>query len=100
MNLTLNLKKKYFEEIKQGIKKEEYRLCTPFWKKRILGKKFEKVIIKLGYPKNSEKEKIIIFDWNGFEVKKIIHENFGELPVEVFSIPLEKLSIKPPFNGQ
>lgn len=88
MNLTLNLKKEYFEEIKAGTKKEEYRLCTPYWKKRIEGKFFDKVIVKLGYPKSTEKEKILIFHWNGYEKKKIKHKHFGTSEVEVYAIKL------------
>lgn len=89
-NLTLNLKKEYFEEIKKGIKKEEYRLCTPYWKKRIENKSFEKIIIKMGYPKNTEFEKILYFNWNGYEKKKIKHKHFGSSEVEVYAIKLLK----------
>ena len=90
MNLILNLKKEYFEQIEAGIKKEEYRLCTPYWQKRIEGKNFNKVIIKLGYPKKSEIDKILTFPWNGYEKKKIIHKHFGSSEVEVYSIRLIK----------
>lgn len=90
MNLTLNLKKEYFEQIKQGKKTEEYRLCTPYWKKRIEGKNFDKVIIKLGYPKNSETDKILVFKFAGYEKKIIQHEHFGQDPVLVYAIKLEE----------
>lgn len=90
MNLILNLKKEYFEQIKVGTKKEEYRLCTSYWQKRIEGKSFDKVIVKLGYPKSTEKEKILIFHWNGYERKKIIHKHFGSSEVEVYAIKLIK----------
>lgn len=93
-NLTLNLKKKYFDEIKNGTKTEEYRLCTPFWKKRIEGKEFENIIIKLGYPKNDQKEKILIFPWKGYEIKEIKHEHFGDTPVRVYAIKIQDWSCK------
>lgn len=85
-SLTLNLKKEYFEQIKSGIKTEEYRLCTPYWSKRLEGKSFDKIIIKLGYPKNSELEKIMEFEWKGYKKKKITHKHFGNVPVKVYAI--------------
>lgn len=87
--LTLNLKREYFEQIKLGIKTEEYRLCTPYWTKRLEGKIFSKVIIKLGYPRKDDKGKEMIFPWNGYKIKTISHKHFGEEPVEVYAIKLE-----------
>lgn len=89
MDLVLNLKKEYFEQIKQGKKAEEYRLCTPYWKKRIEGKAFDCVIIKCGYPSNSEINKILKFKYNGYEVKTIKHKHFGDTPVKVYAIKVE-----------
>lgn len=86
MNLILNLKREYFEQIKSGIKTEEYRLCTPYWQKRLEGKTFDKIIIKLGYPKNSEVEKIMEFTWRGYKKRKITHKHFGYTPVKVYAI--------------
>lgn len=88
--LTLNLKREYFEQIKSGIKTEEYRLCTPYWSKRLEGKTFDKIIIKLGYPKNDEIEKIIEFPWKGYKKRKITHKHFGSNPVKVYAIKLIK----------
>lgn len=84
--LTLNLKREYFEQIKSGIKTEEYRLCTPYWSKRLEGKNFDKIIIKLGYPKNDEIEKIMEFPWKGYKKRKITHKHFGSDPVKVYAI--------------
>lgn len=92
-SLILNLKKEYFQEIKSGAKKEEYRLCTPYWQKRLENKEYDKVILKLGYPKNSEIEKILEFKYLGYEIKTIKHKHFGDDPVKVYSIKLES-SIK------
>ncbi|MGL5595445.1 MAG: ASCH domain-containing protein [Cetobacterium sp.] len=88
--LTLNLKREYFEQIKSGIKTEEYRLCTPYWSKRLESKSFDKIIIKLGYPKNSEVEKIMTFPWKGYKKKKVTHNHFGSDPVKVYAIKIEK----------
>lgn len=89
--LTLNLKREYFEQIKSGIKIEEYRLCTPYWQKRLEGKTFDKIIIKLGYPKNSEVEKTMEFPWKGYKKRKITHKHFGSDPVSVYAIELTNI---------
>ncbi len=41
--LHLNLKKKWFYLIAQGKKKAEYRLITPYWKKRLFGDSFKPI---------------------------------------------------------
>lgn len=87
-SLILNLKREYFEQIKSGIKTEEYRLCTPYWRKRLEGKTYHKIILKLGYPKNSEIDKILEFKYLGYSKKKIKHKNFGVEEVEVYALKL------------
>lgn len=89
-NLILNVKNEYFQEIKSGKKKEEYRLQTPYWIKRFENKVFHKVIIRLGYPKRGTIEKEIIFPWNGYELKLVKHKHFGDDFVKVYAIKLEE----------
>lgn len=90
MNLVLNLKKEYFNDIKNGVKKEEYRLCNDYWKKRLENKKFDNVIIKMGYPKNTDLDKILVFPWNGYIIKNIKHKHFGDETVKVYAIQIHK----------
>lgn len=89
--LTLSLKKQWFDMIKAGVKKEEYREIGMFWSVRFLGvtiaKKFnlvdykfvdaqniredlnailtidnyEKLVFTLGYPKSEDHERRLIF---------------------------------------
>lgn len=87
-SLTLNLKKEYFNDIKNGLKKEEYRVVKPYWEKRLLNADYDKIVIKMGYPKSTESDKILEFSWNGFTKKQITHKEFGEEPVWVFAIIL------------
>lgn len=89
-NLIFNLRKEYFDEVKNGRKKFEYRLFNDYWKKRLKDKLFDGVVIKLGYPKDSEKEKILKFKYQGYKIEIIKHKEFGDKPVEVFAIRLEK----------
>ncbi len=37
-SLHLTLKREYFQAISAGSKPEEFRLCTPHWRKRLEGK--------------------------------------------------------------
>lgn len=86
--LTLNLKKEYFDQIKSGSKKYEYRLKKDFWTKRLINKNYDRIVIKMGYPKNSELEKIIEFPYKGYKEEIIKHKEFGDIPVNVYSIIL------------
>lgn len=87
--LILNLKKEYFEDIKNGIKKYEYRLNKDFWKKR-LSHNYETIEIRLGYPKSDDLDKILFFKWDGFNEEMLTHKEFGANPVSVFAISLLK----------
>lgn len=59
---VFNLKKEWFDKIKSGEKTHEYRKYNDYWKKR-----FDKYVwverteceFRLGYPKNTEKDKIL-----------------------------------------
>ena len=69
--LTLPLKRKWFELIKAGTKKEEYRAITPYWIKRLLEnpedkvrakfKSFDRLVFTLGYPKADDTERRLTF---------------------------------------
>lgn len=85
-DLVLNLKKEYFDQIRSGEKTEEYREFKPFWIKRLMGKKFTGIQIKLGYPKKGEKGKKLRYCWSGYNIKKV--NLMGEGVKTVFAIPL------------
>jgi len=50
--LHLTLKKKWFDMIRSGIKKEEYREIKPYWRKRLLFKEFDAIHFRNGYGKS------------------------------------------------
>lgn len=52
MDLTLILKKQWFDKIKNGEKTVEYREVKDYWQKR-LNKNFNKVILKNGYGRDA-----------------------------------------------
>jgi hypothetical protein len=81
--LTLPLKTKWFEMTKAGIKTEDYRELTPFWKSRLTDqkknwarpieqwkfKKFDLNIMTLGYPKSTDTERVLKFEHAGIEIR-------------------------------
>ena len=75
--LTLSLKRKWFDMIKSGVKKEEYRERSPYWRKRLIMfydiithhsedgyyvyKTFDTLVFTLGYPKADDTERRLVF---------------------------------------
>ena len=88
--LHLNLKTKYFEQIKAGEKTEEYRLFNSYWCSRLDFRTYDEIHILRGYPKKDDLSRRLIFPWNGYEIKKITHPEFGDKPVTVYAIRLHK----------
>ena len=54
--LHLTLKKKWFDMIASGVKKEEYRELKPYWIKRLVGREYDVVKFTNGYSKTSPTE--------------------------------------------
>jgi hypothetical protein len=85
--LILHVRRRYFILIAEGKKAFEYRLVTPYWEKRLLGREYEYIEIHCGYPKKGDRSRIIRRQWNGFVViEDFVHEEFGSDPVRVFAI--------------
>ena len=75
--LTLSLKKQWFDMIKAGVKKEEYREMKPYWTKRMMKncidftdgnirpctapKDYDRLVFTLGYPKAGDTERRLAF---------------------------------------
>ncbi|MBY3434794.1 ASCH domain-containing protein [Rhizobium laguerreae] len=89
-DIVLPLKREYFEAIKNGTKTEEYRdYDNTFWRKRIEGKSFDRIILTLGYPKADDTSRRLVRQWRGYEIKTITHPHFGNVPTTVFAIDVE-----------
>jgi len=56
--LHLTLKKKWFDMIASGEKKEEYREIKPYWDKRFINKSYEVIQFRNGYAKDSPKMQV------------------------------------------
>ena len=84
--LHLPLKGIYFDQIASGEKVEEYRLVTPFWKKRLEGRFYAEIVLTRGYPRKDDASRRMVRPWRGFRRTTITHPHFGPDPVEVFAI--------------
>jgi hypothetical protein len=93
-DLTLPLKAVYFDQIVCGEKPEEYRLTTPYWRKRLEGRSYDRLILWKGYPKRDDTARILVLPYRGYTVKTITHPHFGPNAVEVFAINVDR-SIHP-----
>jgi len=93
--LYLHVKGEYFEAIKSGEKSEEYRLLNRFWCVRLDTRTFDEIHILKGYPKKSDLTRRLIFPWNGYKLKRIVHKEFGKKPVDVYAIRLSDQPMEP-----
>lgn len=87
-DLVLHLKREYFDQIASGEKAEEYRLITPYWSKRLEGRRYDFIVLLCGYPPRDDNKRRVVRSWKGCERKTITHKHFGKSPVEVFAIKL------------
>ncbi len=91
-DLHLHVNHEYFVDIKSGEKEWEYRLMTDYWKKRLIGRRYENVIIYDGYPKLTDVDKILTFPYEGYDdLYSFKHRHFGIDPVDVFAVDLRKI---------
>lgn len=85
--LRLPLKAVYFDAIKSGQKRVEYRLCTPYWRKRI-ERDYDEIVLTRGYPPAYMTNRQLVRPWRGWWTERITHEHFGPTPVTVYAIPV------------
>jgi len=98
-NIIFNVDRKYFHQIKNNTKDTingimvEYREYNNYWRKRLEARFYKGVEIRCGYPKNSDKDKILNFKWNGYQIQEIIHEKFNNKKTKVFAILLSNQDV-------
>lgn len=89
-NLLFHVEEKYFREMLNGTKEEEYRLRVPYWASRLERQPPPKfVVVQSGFPARGEPGRTLTFPYRGYSVKTITHPHFGGGPVSVFAIRLE-----------
>lgn len=92
-DLVLPLKAEYFHAIKAGTKVEEFRLRNAYWRTRLDGRTFDRVVLTLGYPARDDQERRLVLPWRGLRETTITHPLFGAEPVAVYAIAV---AIPPP----
>jgi hypothetical protein len=85
-DLILPLKAEYFHQIKDGTKPYEFRLRTPYWTKRLEGRRYDRIVLTLGYPARDDFDRRLCMPWRGYELMTITHPHFGPDPVDVYAI--------------
>ena len=88
--LHLNLKGKWYDKIKSGEKTHELRLVKDHWTKRLVGREYDEVHLKRGFPKKGDAELTLKRAFGGVTMKTMIHEEFGPEPVQLYSIDVSK----------
>ena len=94
--LHLTLKKKWFDMILSGEKKEEYREVKTYWQNRLQingyhrfeFKEYDQIIFKNGYSKDARK---MVVEFKGCDIGNAIHEWSDGMKGEVFVIKLGKI---------
>jgi len=81
--LYLVLKFKWFDQVKSGEKKFDYRLFNSYWKARFHHHQYKRLVLMRGYTKTR-----IELPWQGYEIKTITHEEWDNVPTKVFAIRL------------
>ena len=84
--LTLRLKATWWDQIASGKKTVEFRLATPYWRKRLIGRHYDEIHLWKGYPPKTDTAKLLRRRWELVAMEIIVHEQFGPHPVEVFCI--------------
>ena len=85
-DLVLPLKGEYFDAIAADTKPEEFRIVNDYWRKRLVGRSYDRIVLTRGYPKRDDHTRRLIRPWRGYVFRTITHPHFGDTPVEVFAI--------------
>lgn len=86
---------KYFVGMRDRSKLAEYRLQNDYWRKRLVGREYDYVVVARGYPKRGDLGNRLVFPWRGYTELTLLHEHFGPDPVEVFAIDVSGDPVDP-----
>ncbi|WP_408394857.1 ASCH domain-containing protein [Paraburkholderia dipogonis] len=84
--LFLPVKAFYFDDIRAGRKPEEFRLASDYWRKRLVDRRYDFVLLTRAYPRADDFEKQQLLPWRGYVLRTITHSHFGPAAVSVFAI--------------
>lgn len=86
MKLHLHVKTVYFDAIKSGEKTHEYRLANDYWRKRMVGRTYEGIVLYNAYKPGAENR--IEMLWKSPHTERRTHPHFGPDEVTVWAIPM------------
>jgi len=88
--LVLRVKKKYYDLIRSGEKKVEYREIKEYWTKRLVNRKYVAVVIANRQNTFFSDPEWLIFPWNGYVEYPFggAEDIFGSGDKMVYAIPL------------
>jgi len=89
MNLQLSVKGEYFDAMVAGEKVFEFRDRNEYWKKRIEGREYDRLIITKGYPKRDDQSRRLDLPYLGYEEQTITHPHFGDDPIDVYALHID-----------
>nr|WP_289663251.1 ASCH domain-containing protein [Pandoraea communis] len=75
--------------MQSGEKPFDYRLRTPYWSKRLIGREYDRLVMTRGYPRADDTSRRLELPWRGYEEQTIVHPHFGRWPVPVFAIVID-----------
>ena len=84
--LPLTLFRRWFIDILEGVKTEEYREIKLYWAKRLF-QDYDTVTFRNGYAKDAP---VMIVEFKGVEVKEIYHPIHHQ-PMTVFAVKLGRI---------
>lgn len=91
-DLHIPIKGVYFDQIKQGVKPEEFRERTDYWRKRLVGRRYDRIVLTRGYPPKDDASRRLVLPYRGYRETIITHPHFGDKPVSVFAIDVSPVS--------
>ena len=96
--LTLRLKGGWWQQIREGSKKEELRLASPRYIRQLLDREYDEIHLWLGYPPATDTSKLMRFAWRGAQRMTRQHPFWGPDPVDMISIDLTAPLEIPPLD--
>lgn len=79
-----------FDRIAVGKKAFEYRPMNIYWKKRLVGRDYDKLVLTRSFPAANATANRLELAWCGYEVQTITEPHFGNAPKPVFAIRVSK----------
>lgn len=86
--LQMTLKKRWFDMIKAGVKKEEYREIKAYWEARLVGQEYDAIEFVNGYSPSSPRFTIEYFgytigqgreEWGGIPGQNVFRLKLGSI---------------------